>query len=199
MKHTKSFLKTTKAKVILILALLAAGVLLRGRLERLYIDLQADSAEVNQYTDGSRVGRTLNYAENVPEENALLQAFYKKYPTASMIAACEEDLTDDGYSDLVVIYNTPEKDENSDKTELIDGGYIRLLVVMGSGSGEDFKFTEPIPAPVENQKIQFQNIDKKDENEFVLHGQKGAKVGYGIYRVMGNKVVNLFGEGMEDC
>ena len=35
--------------------------------------------------------------------------------------------------------------------------------------------------------------------EFVLQGQKGNKVGYGIYRVVDNAPMNLFGEGMEDC
>lgn len=199
MKHIKTFLKSTKGRLLLVLILLTAGLFVRGRLERLYIDRQAKEAEVTRYTDGSRVGRTLQYAENVPEDNALLQAFYEKYPTASMIAACEEDLTDDGISDLVVIYNTPEEDENSAQTERVNGGHIRLLVVMGAAFGEEVSFTKPIPAPVENQKIQFQNIDKKDENEFVLHGQKGTKIGYGIYRVMGDQVVNLFGEGMEDC
>ena len=116
-----------------------------------------------------------------------------------MLVACEEDLTNDGKKDLVVIYNTPEEDEASKNTALVNGGHIRLTVMIDLGDGEAYEHTEPIPAPVENQKIQFQNIDKADEMEFVLQGQKGAKVGYGIFRVIEGKAVNLFGEGMEEC
>lgn len=192
-------MKSTKVKIVLGAAVLFLGFLIRGKLEALYIDINASKAEVNTYDDGTRAGRELNYAENVPEDNKILQAFKEQFPAATVLVACEEDLTNDGHKDLVVVYNTPEADENSKYTELVNGGHVRLLVMIDSGDGEHYYHTEPIPAPVENQKIQFQNIDQKDEIEFVLQGQKGSKVGYGIYRVMDDAAVNLFGEGMEEC
>ena len=155
--------------------------------------------EVNVYSDGERVGRGLSYAENVPEDHPILGAFCEEYPEAEVLVACEEDLTDDGLKDLVVISATTEDDEHVGSENLGRHKHIRLTVAVDSGDGKVYQFTDPIPAPVENQKIQFQNIDKKDEIEFVLQGQKDNKVGYGIFRVVEGETVNLFGEGMEDC
>jgi hypothetical protein len=188
-----------KGKIFLIVCILLAGIIIRQSLENLYKEKRVQEGTVTTYEDGSRVGRNLSYAETVPEDNKILEAFYEQFPTATMLVACEEDLTNDGKKDLVVIYNTPEADEASNNTALVNGGHIRLTVMIDLGNGEEYKHTEPIPAPIENQKIQFQNIDKADEMEFVLQGQKGTKVGYGIFRVIDGKTMNLFGEGMEEC
>ena len=59
--------------------------------------------------------------------------------------------------------------------------------------------TEPIPAPRENQHIRFFNMDKLSEIETLITGEKNGQVGYAIYRIMDGAMVNLFGEGMEDC
>lgn len=192
-------MKKISKKLLFLVLILFAGIMLKQKLERLYTEQQPQQGQVTTYEDGDRVGRNLNYAETVPEDNKILQAFYEQFPTATMLVACEEDLTNDGKKDLVVVYNTPEQDEDSNYTELVNGGHIRLTVMIDSGDGVHYEHTKPIPAPVENQKIQFQNIDKKEEIEFVLQGQKGAKVGYGIFRVMDDTTVNLFGEGMEEC
>ena len=199
MKKTIVFLKSLKGKIFLIVCILLAGIIIRQSLENLYKEKRVQEGTVTTYEDGSRVGRNLSYAETGPEDNKILEAFYEQFPTATMLVACEEDLTNDGKKDLVVIYNTPEADEASNNTALVNGGHIRLTVMIDLGNGEEYKHTEPIPAPIENQKIQFQNIDKADEMEFVLQGQKGTKVGYGIFRVIDGKTMNLFGEGMEEC
>lgn len=200
MKKAASFFKSLKGKIFIIVFVLFVGIIVRQQLENMYEEKQQmQDGKVTTYEDGDRVGRELNYAETVSEDNKILQAFCEQFPMATMLVACEEDLTNDGKNDLVVIYNTPEQDENSKSTALVNGGHIRLTVMIDLGDGEAYEHTEPIPAPVENQKIQFQNIDKADEMEFVLQGQKGAKVGYGIFRVIEGKAVNLFGEGMEEC
>ena len=155
--------------------------------------------EVTFYDGTGRNGRDLEYAPNVAEDHWILQKFKEAYPDVKVLLACEEDLTDDGLKDLVVIFNTPEKDEHTAYSTIVDGGYIRLTVAIDSGDGTTYAFSEPIPAPIENQRIQFQNVDKTDENEFVLQGQKGAKVGYGIYRIIDGAPINLFGEGLEEC
>lgn len=197
----RSFFKNTKRKLLLFVLVILAGFLIRGRLDELYEKQQtrAGDGEVNTYSDGERIGRTLVYAENVPGDHQILKVFKDTHPEAEVLVACEEDLTNDGLKDLVVIYATTEEDEHVGSENIGQHKHIRLTVAIDSGDGVDYRFTDPIPAPVENQKIQFQNIDKKDEIEFVLQGQKENKVGYGIYRIVDGETVNLFGEGMEDC
>ncbi len=194
-------MKNTKGKLLLFVLVILAGFLIRGRLDELYEKQQtrAGGGEVNTYSDGERIGRALVYAENVPGDHQILKAFQDAHPEAEVLAACEEDLTDDGLKDLVVIYATTEDDEHVGSENMGKHKHIRLTVAIDSGDGVNYQFTDPIPAPVENQKIQFQNIDKKGEIEFVLQGQKENKVGYGIYRIVDGETVNLFGEGMEDC
>ena len=71
--------------------------------------------------------------------------------------------------------------------------------MVDSGDGENYECSELIPAPVENQRIKFQNIDEQEEIEFILQGQKGSKIGYGIFRVMEGEPISLFDQGMEEC
>lgn len=174
---------------------------MRTYLEKVYKDSQRQEGTVQFFDDGTRVGRELAYAPNVDDDNKILQAFKAVYPNATVLVACEGDLTDDGLDDLVVIYNTNSKetDEYSGTTTLVNGGYIRMVVGIDSGDSENYVFSAPVPSPIENQKIKFQNIDKEAEMEFILQGQKGSKVGYGIYRVIDGAVVNLFAEGLEEC
>ena len=168
--------------------------------EKQYLQISnIGKGEVQFYDGQGRVGRELNYAESVPEDNPILQIFKATFPEVKVLLACEEDLTNDGCKDLIVIFNTPEEDEHIAYSTKVDGGYVRMSIALDSGDGVNYEFTDPIPAPVENQRIKFQNVDKTDELEFVLQGQKGAKVGYGIYRVMDGAPINLFGEGLEEC
>ena len=64
---------------------------------------------------------------------------------------------------------------------------------------EDVTYTEPIPAPIENQGIQFKNIDEEAEMEFIVSGEKDGAAGYAIYRMIDGQPMDLFGNGMEDC
>ena len=187
-------------RVLLIVGVLVIAFFVRQFLEKKYLEISnVGTGSVTVYDGEGRVGRDLLYAENVYEDNPILQVFKEAFSNVKILLACEEDLTNDGCNDLVVIFNTPEKDEHVAYSTQFDGGYIRLVVAIDSGDGENYTFSDPIPAPIENQKIQFQNIDKTDEIEFVLQGQKGAKVGYGIYRVIDGEPVNLFAEGLEEC
>lgn len=199
MEKKEKFYNQLWFRILAIAGVLVIAFSVRQFLEKKYIEMNdVDTGNVVYYDGEGRVGRDLMYAENVSEDHPVLQKFKEAFPNVKVLLACEEDLTNDGCKDLVVIYNTPEKDDKSSSTSA-DGGYIRLTVAIDSGDGESYTFTDPIPAPIENQKIQFQNIDKADEIEFVLQGQKGAKVGYGIYRIMDGAPINLFGEGLEEC
>ena len=202
MKKIINFLKSPRGKIVLIGIVLFAGFFVRIRLEHLYDELNNVGKGKATVYDGDadgRVGRELDYEENVPEDNKILVKFKELYPDARILVACEEDLTDDGCKDLVLVVNNPHKDEYSRATQLTDGGYIRLCVMVDSGDGEKYECSELIPAPVENQRIKFQNIDEQEEIEFILQGQKGAKVGYGIFRVMEGEPISLFDQGFEEC
>lgn len=199
MEQKEKFYRKLWFKAVMIIAVVLIGFSARTYLEKVYKDSQRQEGTVQFFDDGSRVGRELDYAPNVGDDNKILQAFKAAFPDAKVLVACEEDLTDDGLDDLVVIYNTPESDEYSGTTTLVDGGHIRMVVGVDSGDGENYEFSDPVPAPIENQKIKFQNVDKEAEIEFILQGQKGSKVGYGIYRVIDGAPVNLFAEGLEEC
>lgn len=202
MKKLMEFFKSPKGKAILIVAVLFAGFFVRTQLDHLYDVLNNIGTGETTVYDGEtagRVGRELDYAEQVPEDNNILAKFKELYPDAKVLVACEEDLTDDGCKDLVLVVNNPHKDEYSSTTQLTDGGYIRLCVMVASGDGENYECSELIPAPVENQRIKFQNIDEQEEIEFILQGQKGSKIGYGIFRVMEGEPISLFDQGMEEC
>ena len=202
MKGILAFFKSGKGKAVLIVAALLAGFFIRTQLDHLYDVLNNIGKGETTVYDGEtagRVGRELDYAEQVSEDNKILLEFKELYPDAKILVACEEDLTDDGCKDLVLVVNNPHKDEHSATTQLTDGGYIRLCVMVDSGDGENYECSELIPAPVENQRIKFQNIDEQEEIEFILQGQKGSKIGYGIFRVMEGEPISLFDQGMEEC
>ena len=202
MKKIKDFLKSAKGRTVVIIVVLLTGFFIRTQLDHLYDVLNnIGTGEVTSF-DGDtagRVGRELDYAENVPEDHNIVMKFKELYPDARILVACEEDLTNDGWKDLVLVVNNPHKDEHSQATQLTDGGYIRLCVMVDSGDGDNYECSELIPAPVENQRIKFQNIDEQEEIEFILQGQKGSKIGYGIFRVMEGEPISLFDQGMEEC
>ena len=114
----------------------------------------------------------------------LLQHFEQAYPGLEVIKIARSDLNDDGRDDLIVIYRVSG-----------DKNMMRVILDLGEG----FLATNEVPAPHSNQVIQFRDIDKKPPMEFIVQGTKGAKSGFAIFRVEGNQLVDLFGEGMADC
>ncbi|MBQ3404494.1 MAG: hypothetical protein IJG63_03640, partial [Oscillospiraceae bacterium] len=92
---------------------------------------------------------------------------------------------EEGNHDLVVIYTSDDK-------------LCWTVAVVDDGSGEHY-YTEPTPAPRQNQKIRFFNMDKLGPLEVMITGDKDGQVGYALYRVMDGGLINLYGEGMEDC
>lgn len=113
-----------------------------------------------------------------------LSYFSLTHPGKEVIKSAAADLNGDSNEDLVVIYR-----ENEEKN--------RMVVVLGRQ--DDYICTNETPAPVSNQVITFKDIDDKPPLEFIVQGMKGANVGYGIFRVEGDLLEDLFGEGMRDC
>ena len=129
----------------------------------------------------------LEYATSVASDHPALQYFETAQPGRDIFLACEEDLTDDGLKDLVVVYHNPEE------------GRLNWMVALINQGDSTYAITHPTRAPIENQAIRFFNMDKAGEMEFVLTGEKDGEVGYAIYRIIDGELINLFGEDMEDC
>lgn len=149
---------------------------------------------VNQFLEAKEAenkssGRGFVYEPMVAEDNKTLVDFETAYPQRRVVMACEGDVTDDGIPDLLIIYKEDTEDE----------GEITRLVVSVVQEDGSYVYTEPIPAPIENQGIQFKNIDDEGEMEFIVAGEKDGASGYAIYRMIDGQPVDLFGNGMEDC
>lgn len=127
--------------------------------------------------------RELTFAPMVADDNRALAAFREHFPERNVVLACEEDVTNDGLPDLLVIFT--------------EGDLTRFVTAIAGQDG--YTYTDPIPAPIENQGIQFKNIDKKDEMEFIVSGEKKGAAGYAIYRIIDGQPKDLFGDGMDDC
>lgn len=162
-----------KALLVKIAAVLLAVVALAGVREYL---LEKD--------EEAAASSGVDFAVMVKENHPLLKEFRSRYPERTVLLACAEDITNDDIQDLVVISQLKED--------------ISTIVLYSTEAGE-LAETPPIPAPRENQHIRFFNMDKLSEIETLITGEKNGQVGYAIYRIMDGEMINLFGEGMEDC
>ncbi|MFV3014058.1 Cys-Cys-COOH (seleno)protein SaoC [Clostridium botulinum] len=120
----------------------------------------------------------------VKNHNERLLYFQHEYKDKEVLKCAEKDLNNDNKLDLIVIYK-----EDNDKNSMV--------VVLSDK--EKYKITNEVSAPIENQKIEFKDIDKKPPIEFVVSGSKNGSFGYAIYRIEKGKIINLFGEDMKDC
>lgn len=119
---------------------------------------------------------------NVNEE--LLLFFKSNVEFEDIITYSQGDINEDNRDDLVVIY---KKDNSSNN----------MVVVINDKN--NIYTTTPKPAPKENAKIEFKNIDNKGYMEVIISGSKNGNAGYGVYRLENNELIDLFGEGMESC
>lgn len=128
--------------------------------------------------------KTAEVELGVEADNELLLYFESEYPDNEVLKCGYEDVNDDGRKDLVVIFDKEPRSKG-------------MKVVLDKGN--HYEVTEEVPAPIENQEIEFKDIDEKEEIEFIVSGSKDGRFGYAIFRVTGNEVRNLFGEDMDDC
>ena len=163
MKQIKKFIRSLWGKCFLIGFLILIAFGLRNMLTQ-------KQEEKQQQENQEASVRDVVYAEGVEADNPILRRFEEEFSDAQVILACEEDVTNDACKDLIVIFKQEE--------------LTRTVVVIDSGDGQTYQFSTPIPAPVENQKIQFKNIDKEGEIEFVITGEKKRAVGYAISRMI---------------
>lgn len=163
------------ATLLLVLAALVGAFFLR---QRIY------AAEEERR---SRPSNGLEYAQPVADDHPALLYYNAQVPGREILCAFEDDLTDDGLNELVVLYHNPE-----------EGRQNWMVALLNRGDGS-YDITTPTPAPVENQALRFFEMDREPPLEFVLTGEKDGEVGYAIYRVIDGELINLFGENMEDC
>ncbi|GLI55065.1 hypothetical protein PM10SUCC1_05800 [Propionigenium maris DSM 9537] len=121
------------------------------------------------------------FQEDIDQKNPLLKIFQDEYSNR-VILTKEGDITDDGIGDLIIIYEVSKSEK-------------RMVVVLGGSE----RLTSSVKAPVERQSIKLKNIDEKAQMEFIVSGYKGSKLGYAIYRIEDNRIIDLFGEGMDEC
>ncbi len=121
----------------------------------------------------------------VPESNALVNWYVGQHADTRVVASALGDVTADGTDDLVVIY---QKADDEDRR------WMRVVV-----GGDEPTATDEVPAPVENQRIDFRDIDEQAPIEFVIRGSKAGNVGFAIFRVTDGKLENVFGEDMDRC
>jgi len=114
----------------------------------------------------------------------VFQHFKRQNPERDVIKWAGADLNNDGREDCIVLYRT-SKDKNM----------MRVVLDLESGYFD----TNEVPAPHSDQVIQLRDIDKKPPMEFIVQGAKGVKMGFAVFRIEENRLVDLFGEGMEDC
>ncbi|MEG0108867.1 MAG: Cys-Cys-COOH (seleno)protein SaoC [Lachnospiraceae bacterium] len=173
MKQIRNFFKKPVGKILLL-----AIVLIVAFQIKLFLDERGSEKAALEM-------RNANYAPNVSQTNKMLQDFREKHKKAEVVLACEEDITDDGLKDLVVIYQEKKQ--------------VRMVTIVDPGQENTYLYSKPVPGPKENQKIQFRNIDQEGVIEFIVSGEKKGAAGYAIYRIIEGEPVDLFGEGMEDC
>jgi len=118
------------------------------------------------------------------DESKMMRYFVDSHPGQTVLKYAQADLDSDGQTDLIVIYQV-EKAKNE------------MCVIRYKES--TLMETNPLPAPVSDQMIRFKDIDGKSPLEFILQGRKRAKVGYAIFRIEKGKLIDVFGDGMEDC
>lgn len=120
----------------------------------------------------------------VEKDHYLLQAFYDKFPGKEVVKCKLGDVSGNGKDDLIIIFR---------KTKELN------YLVVAINSGKEIYFSEESKAPYENQKIEIKDIDNSPPNEFVVSGSKRGQYGYGVFRIEGKHLHNLFSEGMGIC
>lgn len=110
--------------------------------------------------------------------------FMETVSKQTLLTFSVEHFNEDDMEDAVVVYENEE-------------GHKRFVVIYSEDGA--YKMSEERPAPIENQKIVNKNIDEEPPMEFIISGSKNGHYGYSIFRLDGGTVVDLFGEGMEDC
>lgn len=166
-------MKKTKLflRIVLILAMLVGLTVLRGFLQKKNDEIEVKSSR--------------QYAPEAPKGHPARLWYEGQEPDREILLACAADITADGLEDMIVIYQVKKN-------------AVEAVALLAKEDGS-YTVTPPIPAPVQHQKIRFFNMDREPELEFLITGDKNGAVGYAVFHILDGAIVDLFGEGMEDC
>jgi hypothetical protein len=114
----------------------------------------------------------------------LFRMFRESRPDKEVVALLEGDCNADGVSDLIVVYR-----ENEDRNHQ----------VTVYSKGTEFLLTDPIPAPFQDCRLEWRDVDERPPCELSVSGRRGARFGYSILRFEENEWKNVYGEAMADC
>lgn len=114
----------------------------------------------------------------------LFEHFSAAYGDKEPLLTGVNDINHDGREDLIVIFR--------------DTSVTNKMIAIWEEDGRA-AISEPTPAPLENCRLEWRDIDDKAPVELVVSGAKGVNVGYAIYRWENGQFLNLFGDGMEGC
>lgn len=135
-------------------------------------------------TGCSEKGQIKETSKTIDTEHVLYEHFLAAYGDKKPLLTGVNDINNDGREDLIVIYR--------------DTSATNKMIAIWEETGR-VAISQPTPAPIENCRIEWRNIDDKAPIELIISGSKGVNVGYAIYRWENGIFVDLFGEGMADC
>lgn len=135
-------------------------------------------------TGCSGKGQIKETSQTIDTKHVLYEHFLAAYGDKKPLLTGVNDINNDGREDLIVIYQ--------------DTSVTNKMVAIWEEEGK-VAISEPTPAPVENCRLEWRDIDDKVPIELIISGSKGVNVGYAIYRWENGSFVDLFGEGMENC
>lgn len=119
------------------------------------------------------------------EDDHPMMKYFAEVNQNELQTADLKDITNDGVDDLLVIWRDSEDDLN-------------YMAAITEAAGE-FGLSGKEKAPYENLTVEFIDIDEDGLLEFIVSGSRLGNYGYGIYRVEEGAVVNIFGEGLDEC
>ena len=139
------------------------------------------SCGIKNKTDCAKEPVLLN--EAMEENFDLFHFFEDAFPDKEIVISLKGDFNSDGIADLLVVYR-----ENAKENRMVgvySDGNIHIL-------------SEPNPAPYEDVRLQWRDIDNRPPIELFISGRRGIHFGAGIFRFIDGRWINLFG-GMEHC
>ena len=159
----------TALAVLLVLLLLMTGGC--GRTAEKHAQLPPPPAE-NEGTPG----------ETTP--SPLVSYWQQRNPGSQLVKWADGDLNGDSRQDAVIIYR-------------VGGNKCQLAAVLDLAEG--IRVTEPLPAPVSDQVVSIGGAGNRGVNEVIVSGKKDGAYGYAIYALEQGRLVNVYGEGMDQC
>ena len=171
-----------------IVLVLALSFFLSRFLQR--IDAEAETESIAALATNSGLGSsggTRAYDNPISDEHPALAWFEQTYENKAPFLAFAGDLTGNGLEDIIILYH--------------EGGVrdICWMTVAEQKTAGIYSALESVRAPVENQRIRVFDMDCEPPQEYMISGEKEGKLGFAIYRIIEGELVNLFGDGMDEC